>query len=186
MVIFVATKTTETTTTVDTGQAMATTTTIDVVKTTIPGTTNAVARAIPAVATGIGPPSVRLARNTTTTRKIDKLSTYSYVAISVPAIVPVSVKGSLRNHQAWWIKHEPNLFITRIIQSGYILPLLHVPEKTFLKNNLSARLESEFVETTIAELLLSGVIIETISPSIVINPLTVAHNKLKKRLVLDL
>ena len=48
------------------------------------------------------------------------------------------VAGSLHRHLAWWREHVSNSYILDTIENGYRLPLLAVPEDTFLKNNKSA------------------------------------------------
>jgi hypothetical protein len=47
-------------------------------------------------------------------------------------------------------------FILDVIKEGYKIPLLHKPEKTFLKNNKSSIEHKHFVDTAIVELLKAG------------------------------
>ena len=97
-----------------------------------------------------------------------------------------SVKGSLKEHYNFWAEIGSNQYILDVIQNGYRLPLITTPESCHLKNNRSALDNGEFVKEAINELLISGSIIETKEKPYVINPLTVAKNKKKSRLVLDL
>ena len=99
----------------------------------------------------------------------------------------ISVAGSLRRHLAWWREHVSNKFILDTIEFGYRLPLLAVPEQTFLKNNKSALDNSDFVTAEIQKLLQTGALIQVQDKPAVVNALTVATNVSgKKRLVLDL
>jgi hypothetical protein len=141
------------------------------------------AHATVAVDTATGPMNARL--NASPVTRSDKLSKSIVLAVELPKTVTKTVKGSLKNHQQWWIEHEKNWHILRIIDHGYQLPFTRIPEKTFLKNNLSSRIESDFVISAIEDLLHSGAVVEVKDPPLIINPLTVAHNKTKKRLVLD-
>ena len=69
---------------------------------------------------------------------------------------------------------------------GYRLPFKDTtPSKCFLKNNKSALKNSDFVKTTIKQLLSKGKIEECPSAPFCVNPLSVVEGK-KKRLVLDL
>jgi hypothetical protein len=99
----------------------------------------------------------------------------------------LAVKGSLKAHYSWWRENVTNKYILNIIENGYDLPLLALPVKSYLNNNKSARDAPEFVSAEISKLLLSGVLIASNEPPIVINPLTVAVSAAgKQRLVLDL
>ena len=94
----------------------------------------------------------------TTIGGLRKLSKTSLVSVVKPKAVVKAVKGSLKCHQRWWIDNEPNLYIVNVIQYGYILPLMRVPERIFWRNNLSACLEPDFVQETITDLLKLDVI----------------------------
>ena len=98
----------------------------------------------------------------------------------------VKVKGSLRSHLDFWLKINANQYVINVIKEGYRLPLITNPETCHLKNNKSSLENSDFVKEAIQELLNSGSVIETTTKPFVINPLTVAKNKNKCRLVLDL
>ena len=96
------------------------------------------------------------------------------------------VKGSLKKNFQFWIDIGANDYILNVINSGYKLPFKRIPEPAFINNNKSARYNEEFVKLAIMDLVRSGSVIETKSKPLVVNPLTVAQNTSKKRLVLDL
>ena len=103
--------------------------------------------------------------------------------MNVPAI---SVKYALRNHSEWWYRNATP-FIYEIIAKGFKIPLLAYPPPSSAKNNKSALNHPQFVSKTIAELLISGVVVEVNQMPHMLNPLTVADNSADKlRLVLDL
>ena len=93
--------------------------------------------------------------------------------------------GHLKSNLKKWESMNANKNILSILQYGYKLPLLSLPEKTDIKNNKSARDHSDFVASEIQKLLLTGCIAELNEKPLVVNPLTVASNKDKLRLVLD-
>lgn len=61
-----------------------------------------------------------------------------------------------------------------------------IPPKIFLKNNKSAESNSDFVSDSIGELLESGCVVQVPFKPFVVSPLSVAENREKKRLILDL
>ena len=73
-----------------------------------------------------------------------------------------------------------------MVQKGYKIPLLNYPPISSAKNNRSALNHVAFVSKTIEELLLSGVVKQVFNMPHMVNPLTVADNSTKLRLVLDL
>jgi hypothetical protein len=99
----------------------------------------------------------------------------------------LSVKGSLCRHVGWWRENINNNFICRVVSEGYRLPLLDLPTCIYIKNNMSARENCDFVASEIEKLLSTGAINLCNEPPTIINALTVACNaEGKKRLVLDL
>jgi hypothetical protein len=98
----------------------------------------------------------------------------------------LKVKGSLKKHSEWWHLNIKNPYILGVIDEGYKLPLIEIPEPIILKNNKSALENASFVDEELTRLLISGVVVECIQPT-VINALSVATNASgKHRLVLDL
>ena len=79
-------------------------------------------------------------------------------------------------------------FVLSIISEGYKLPLLHIPLRSFTKNNLSAIINSVFVTESILDLLASDRKPEFSKDSLhVINPLSFStQSSGKRRLILDL
>ena len=80
-----------------------------------------------------------------------------------------------------------NDFILRVIDKGYTIPFITVPQNAFFDNNHSAFMHADFVLEAIQELLLSGSVVQVSSPPHVVNPLSVSIQSCgKKRLILDL
>ena len=96
------------------------------------------------------------------------------------------VKGRLKDNVNFWKIIEANDFILNTISNGYEFPFSSLPNSEFFKNNRSALDNSEFVLQAINDLLSCGAVVESATPPLVVNPLTVADNVTKKRLVLDL
>ena len=98
-----------------------------------------------------------------------------------------NVKGSLKRHAQWWHTNIKNDYIVSVIDHGYKLPLLDIPEPIILRNNKSSLDNEQFVTDEIEKLLESGVGRQLKQIPTVVNALTVAVNvEGKKRLVLDL
>lgn len=101
---------------------------------------------------------------------------------SSKAISPV---GKLRNSFDEWQKVGACSNVLDIIRYGYKLPLYELPCDILLLNNKSARENISFVRDEITSLLEKGCISEVLQIPKIVNPLTVAGNKEKLRLVLD-
>ena len=96
------------------------------------------------------------------------------------------VKGRLAKNIKFWEGINAGPWVLRIIKEGYALPFINEPEPADFKNNASAHKHSDFVTSEIKELLSSGRIREVSREEVhVINPLTVADNGNKLRLILD-
>lgn len=93
--------------------------------------------------------------------------------------------GRLRSAYDYWVDIGANDSVLDIIKYGYKLPFFTVPENCYLDNNRSALDNTDFVESEISKLLNIGCIEEADEKPFVINPLTVAQNRNKLRLVLD-
>ena len=75
----------------------------------------------------------------------------------------------------------------KIIEEGYKLPFQTIPVAAVLKNNNSATCHQQFVQEAIAELVLTGRMIQSQTTPHVANPLSVSiQANGKKRLILDL
>ena len=86
----------------------------------------------------------------------------------------LSVKDNLRAHIYFWKSIGAPDFIISIIGNGYQLPFANSPEPVKLKNNKSARLNADFVDQAIRELVLSGRVREISHQPLVVNPLSVS------------
>jgi len=93
--------------------------------------------------------------------------------------------GRLRYVYEYWQSIHAYDHILSAIRDGYKLPFYSEPNNCILRNNRSALDNSEFVESEIQKLSRLGCIREVYTLPKVINPLTVAKNKDKCRLVLD-
>ena len=97
------------------------------------------------------------------------------------------VKGNLRAHIDFWKSIGAPDFIRSIIVNGYQLPFTSTPVPVKLRNNKSARLNANFVDQAIRELVLSGRVQQVSHQPLVVNPLSVSIQPCgKKRLILDL
>lgn len=96
------------------------------------------------------------------------------------------VVGSLFKHFEFWESFCQNPWVLGIIKHGYVIPLKTIPDGYDFPNNLSARRHPDFVTEEIKELLQFNFIFECSKKPRWVNPLTVAENSDKLRLVLDL
>ena len=102
---------------------------------------------------------------------------------------PVKVKGRLRSHIQFWQFIQAPQFIIDTILRGYIILFLTTPPiyGAHFRNNKSAFAHSNFVESAITELISSGSVLECLSASLTVNPLSVSiQSSGKKRPILDL
>ena len=98
-----------------------------------------------------------------------------------------NVKGNLRRNLEFWKCIGTSKFIISIIERGYMLPFLSLPEPAVFRNNRSSLAHADFVEDAIRELVESYRVLEVSSPPLVVNPLTVSvQANGKKWLILDL
>lgn len=98
----------------------------------------------------------------------------------------ICVKNSLQNHYEFWRKIGAFEDILRLIKTGYNIPFAVNPPRIYLKNNKSALQNFSFVTESIGDLVKSGCVIQVPFRSFVVSPLSVAENREKKRLILDL
>lgn len=96
------------------------------------------------------------------------------------------VKNSLQNHYEFWRKIGAFEDILRLIKTGYNIPFAVNPPRIYLKNNKSALQNFSFVTESIGDLVKSGCVIQVPFRPFVVSPLSVAENREKKRLILDL
>lgn len=74
----------------------------------------------------------------------------------------------------------------KVIYSGYENPLVSIPPPMFVQNNKSATNNADFVTSEISQLIKSGCVVEVTHRPYIVSPLSVAENRSKKRLILDL
>ncbi len=97
-----------------------------------------------------------------------------------------TIFGSLRNCIAFWEEIGTCQNILQVIREGYNIPLVATPPPINLPNNKSAKQRKEFVTKEVSVLLSKGLVLRSREKLHCINPLTVADNGSKLRLVLDL
>ena len=98
----------------------------------------------------------------------------------------ISVVGRLVKGYHYLQQKGASAYALRIITQGYTIPFRASPPPKILRNNASSRGNEAFVRAEIDKLLDSGAVVETMLPATVVNPLSVATNNQKQRLVLDL
>ena len=98
------------------------------------------------------------------------------------------IRGNLGKNYSFWAEDlEANKFVLDVGSNGYKLPFESFPGiYEAPRNNLSALRNSKFVTQQVEELLEGNFITEVKDPPFCVNPLTVAENGEKLRLVLDL
>ena len=98
-----------------------------------------------------------------------------------------NVKGRLASHLPFWKSIGASDFILQVIEKGYALPFISEPKPAVFSNNMSAKNNKEFVTSEILKLLELGCIKEVNRSEVhTFNPLSVADNGKKLRLILDL
>ena len=96
------------------------------------------------------------------------------------------VVGSLKRHIEFWERNGASDFILSTIRDGYKIPFFETPHSAYFRNNKSSLNHKDFVSEEIENLLRTGRIKQVFEPPTVVNPLTVAVNGAKPRLILDL
>lgn len=96
------------------------------------------------------------------------------------------VKKSLFHNLHFWKEIDVYDSVFSMIKNGYSLDFeIHPPSKHF-ENNKSAMLNDNFVSDAVQDLVESGRVIQVHEKPYMVNPLSVAENHEKKRLILDL
>ena len=96
------------------------------------------------------------------------------------------VVGSLGRHLPFWKSIGASKFVLKIIEFGYVLPFLRIPEQFVLRNHRSAVEHAQFVEESVLSLLERGCVRCSLDEVHVCSPLGVVDNGKKLRLILDL
>ena len=89
--------------------------------------------------------------------------------------------GRLRDNISFWEQMTDNEYILNILKIGYHIPFTKLPGEVELPNNSSALNNANFVTEEIERLLTKGCITHSLLKPTVVNPLTVADDKNKKR-----
>ncbi len=99
------------------------------------------------------------------------------------------MKGRLKHSLSFWRSIGASDYVLSVIASGYTIPLVSDPPPAIFRNNKSARVHSNFVNTALQDLLAKGCVVpckHNVKPRIV-SPLSVSVNSDgKERLILDL
>ena len=98
----------------------------------------------------------------------------------------MGIKGSLSKHSEFWREIGAYQSVINVIENGYSIPFIQQPPSMFYGNNQSAVRNTDFVTDKIAELLQTKCIVKVPSKPFIVSPLSVAQNRTKKRLILDL
>ncbi|CAC5421224.1 unnamed protein product [Mytilus coruscus] len=99
----------------------------------------------------------------------------SQVTVTSSLITPV---GKLKKSIHKWRDIDTSTYILRVIENGYGIPFKVLPDNIILRNNKSARDNGEFVIGEILKLTEKGCISEVNDIPFVVNPLTVAFNRI--------
>ncbi len=108
------------------------------------------------------------------------------VVANSPSPGDQGIFGSLRRHIEFWESIGACESVLNIIRYGYSIPFVTVPPPLNSPNNQSALKHKEFVSQEIKEHITQGFVLEVKSKPYCVNPLTVADNGDKLRLVLDM
>ena len=96
------------------------------------------------------------------------------------------MKGRLKESVLFWEKIGVGSKVLEIISQGYKIPFFEIPQPSSFKNNKSAPDNSEFVSSSIQELIRTKRVVEVPFIAKVTSSFSVSSNKGKKRLILDL
>ena len=98
------------------------------------------------------------------------------------------VKGRLKENISFWQNIGISRWVLHVLQEGYSLPFISLPQEVFFKNHPSAVKDNVFVCTEMSKLLLSGAVVEVKREDLTVcNPLGIVRNSAqKRRLIMDL
>jgi len=85
-----------------------------------------------------------------------------------------NVTGNLRRKLEFWKCVGTSKFSLNVIERGYMLHILSLPEPAVFRNNRSSLAHAEFVEDAIRELVWSGRVLEVVVPPLVDSSLSVS------------
>ena len=99
----------------------------------------------------------------------------------------LSVKGRLKENIDFWREIGTSNWVLKVIEQGYALPFVELPEPASFENHPMNADERSFLVQEIKNLVSSGCVRECKGEDLsVINPLKVTKNKEKLRMILDL
>ena len=98
----------------------------------------------------------------------------------------ILVKSRLKKNLQFWENIGAYPFILNVIEHGYKIPFESIPPKQHNNNNKSALENKDFVSKAIQELLHKNLIVQCDDIPHIVSPLSVAKNRTKLRLILDL
>ena len=99
----------------------------------------------------------------------------------------LSVKGRLKENIDFWREIGTSNWVLKVIEHGYALPFVELPEPASFENHPTNKDEQSSLVQAIKNLVASGCVRECKREDLaVINPLKVAKNKEKMRMILDL
>ena len=98
----------------------------------------------------------------------------------------ILVKSRLKKNLQFWKNIGAYPFILNVIEHGYKIPFESIPPKLHNNNNKSALENKDFVSKAILELLDKNLIVQCNDIPHIVSPLSVAKNRTKLRLILDL
>ena len=99
----------------------------------------------------------------------------------------VKVKGRLKANISFWEDIGASRWVLTIFREGYALPFVEQPESAEFTNHRSAICNQVFVAGELGRLLKCGCVKEVSrKEALVVSPLGVVSNSVKKRLILDL
>ena len=108
-----------------------------------------------------------------------------YVGKKLVTDVRVPANIHRDSYRDFWVNElKPSKYVLDVIEDGYKLPFQEHPPPSFEGNNLSARLDAEFINNEVKRLELLGCIERVAERPYIVLPLSSVFSK-KKRLVVD-
>ena len=98
------------------------------------------------------------------------------------------VKGRLKKRIVFWQSIGASRWVLEVLEDGYCLPFISLPQKAIFRNHYSVVEDEDFVCQEVSKLLSSGAIAEVERDDLMVcNPLGVVRNSAHKpRLIVDL
>ena len=93
----------------------------------------------------------------------------------------LGIKNRLKRHLPFWRNITDNAFVLDMVKNGFSIPFLENPTEFYKKNNQSALNESDFVVSSILELLKCRFALKLSVRPLVVNPLSVSIQASRKK-----